>query len=63
MEPPMKSNSKAAITNGTDLMLPCITTSASVSPVSSNATASLSGYFRVSLNLSESTGSTSEPIS
>ena len=45
IEPPMKSNSKQASTSGTLLMLPCITTSASVSPVSSSAAASRSGYF------------------
>jgi len=41
---------------------PC-TTSASVSPVSSIASRSRSGYLRLSLNFSASTGSTSWPIS
>ena len=63
IEPPMNSNSKHASTSGTPLMLPCITTSASVSPVSSRAAASRSGYFFWSLNLRLSTGTTSEPIS
>jgi hypothetical protein len=59
----MNSNSNAAMTSGTLAMLPCITTSASVSPVSSSAAARRSGYFFWSLNLSESIGRTSDPIS
>ena len=59
----MNSNSNAATTSGTPFTLPCMTTSASVSPVSSSAAASRSGYFFVSLNLRLSIGSTSEPIS
>jgi hypothetical protein len=34
IDPPMKRNSKAAITTGKVLMAPCITTSASLSPLS-----------------------------
>ncbi len=63
IEPPMKSNSKTATTSGADLMLPCMTTSESVSPVSSSAAERRSGYLRVSLNFSVSIGSTSDPIS
>src|SRR5438552_8950313 len=63
IEPPMKSNSNTAITSGAERMLPCMTTSASVSPVSSSAAESRSGYFRVSLNFRLSIGRTSEPIS
>ena len=39
IEPPMKSNSKAAHTTPSDLIAPCITTSASPSAVSSCASA------------------------
>src|SRR5690349_19335258 len=45
----MNSNSNTASTSGVDLMLPCITTSESVSPVSSSAAERRSGYLRVSL--------------
>ena len=63
IDPPMNSNSNTASTSGVDLMLPCITTSASVSPVSSSAADRRSGYLRVSLNFRLSIGSTSDPIS
>jgi hypothetical protein len=43
IEPPMNSNSKQATTTGTVLMAPCMTISASVSPVSSLAPARRSG--------------------
>ncbi len=59
----MNSNSKHASTSGTLFTLPWSTTSASVSPVSSSAATSRSGYFFWSLNLRLSTGTTSEPIS
>src|SRR5690242_1039449 len=63
IEPPMKSNSNTAVTSGTLFTLPCMTTSASVSPVSSSAASRRSGYFFVSLNFRLSTGTTSRPIS
>ena len=63
MLPPMKSNSKAAATRLMLCTAPPMTTSASVSPVFSSASFSRSGYLRLSLNFSASTGSTSWPIS
>ncbi len=63
IEPPRKPNSKAAATTGTDLTAPCITTSASVSPVSFSASSRRSLYLRLSLNLSGSIGTTSEASS
>ena len=63
IEPPMKSNSKHAATQGTLITAPPITTRASVSPVDSSADFKRSGYFLLSRNLSGSTGSTSCPIS
>ena len=48
---------------GSVLMLPCMTTSASSSSVLVRASSSRSGYLRLSLNFSASTGVTSAPIS
>jgi len=59
MEPPMKSNSKQATTRLMPCTAPPMTTSASVSPVVSRASFRRSGYLRLSLNFSASTGSTS----
>ena len=59
IEPPMNSNSKAAATSGTFFIAPCITTSASVSPVSFSASSRRSGYLRESRNFRVSTGVTS----
>ena len=59
MEPPMKANSKAQTTSGMPDSSPCMTTSASVSPVFFCAWASRSLYFLLSLNLSTSRGRTS----
>ena len=63
MLPPMNSNSKQAATTLTECTAPPITTSASVSPVFSIASLMRSGYLRLSLNFSASTGTTSCPIS
>ncbi|MNR13728.1 hypothetical protein D3C85_1301540 [compost metagenome] len=63
IEPPMKRNSKAATTAGMLWILPCITTSASSSPVLSAAATRRSGYFLLSLNFRMSIGLTSAPIS
>ena len=63
MEPPMKSNSKQASTTGTVQMLPLMTTSASDSPDFCVASASRSGYLRLSLNLSGSVERIPSPIS
>ena len=60
IEPARKPNSKAAATRGTFFTEPSITTSASVSPVFLTASSTRSVYLRVSLNLSGSTGTTSE---
>ncbi len=59
----MNSNSKAAQTTPSDLIAPCMTISASVSPVAACASARRSGYFFESLNLRLSTGRISAPIS
>ena len=59
----MNSNSKQASTTGRVRIAPPITISASVSSVLSIASCSRSGYFRLSLNFSASTASTSWPIS
>mgnify|MGYP003487827418 CR=1 FL=1 len=63
IEPPMKSNSNAAATTLIECTAPPITTRASVSPEFSSASFRRSGYLRLSLNLSGSTGITSCPIS
>ena len=63
MLPAMKSNSKQAATALMPWMAPPMTTMASVSPVFSSASLSRSGYLRLSLNFSGSTGRTSWPIS
>jgi len=63
MEPPMKSNSKAAATRLMLCTAPPMTIRASVSPVFSSASFRRCGYLRLSWNLSASTGSTSWPIS
>jgi hypothetical protein len=63
MLPPMKSNSKQATTTLMLCTVPPMTTSASVSPVLSIASLRRSGYLRLSLNFSASTGNTSWPIS
>ena len=63
IDPPMNSNSKTASTSGTALIVPCTTTSASVSPVSTVAAFNRSGYFFPSVNFRLSTGTTSLPIS
>src|SRR5450631_657601 len=63
IDPPRKPNSNAAAMSGTFLTDPCITTSASVSPVSFSASSSRSLYLRLSLNLSGSSGTTSDASS
>ena len=63
IDPPIKLNSKAAAINGTLNTVPCITTSASVSPVAFSASSRRSLYFLLSLNLRVSMGTTSLPIS
>ncbi len=59
----MNENSKQAATTGSVRIAPPITTIASVSPVSSIASLRRSGYLRLSLNFSVSTGTISWPIS
>jgi hypothetical protein len=59
----MNANSKQAATTGSVWIAPPITTIASVSPVSSIASFRRSGYLRLSLNFSASTGTISWPIS
>ena len=63
IEPPMNENSKHATTHGIVWIAPPMTTIASVSSVSSIASLMRSGYLRLSLNLSASTGTISWPIS
>jgi hypothetical protein len=63
IDPPMNSNSKQATTTAMVRIDPVITTSASVSDDSVAASASRSGYLRLSLNLSGSSGRTSCPNS
>ena len=57
IEPPMNENSKHATTTGSVWIAPPMTTIASVSSVSSIASFRRSGYLRLSLNFSASTGS------